>query len=322
MASKLAPPTPATVHVLAMPTWIQQATAGTIAGLAQVCVGHPFDTIKVRLQTQPNPPLYNNATDCLKKTIAKEGIRGLYKGVTSPLMGIGFCNAILFTINGRIRNAIQGPDKERQLTLSEIATSGALTGAFMGFVNCPVELVKIRLQLQRDNAVKLYNGTFDAATKIYAQHNLRGLYRGITVNILRDMPSFATYFFVYEGAKRTLAARYHNGNTKQLLLPELLLAGGAAGIACWIPCYPQDVIKSLMQSDVNLKYRSSFHAIKTLITEQRARGMPVVRAFFKGFGPTMARAFPANAATFFAYEMAISAMDARDPDEEPRGEFN
>jgi len=64
----------------------------------------------------------------------------------------------------------------------------------MGFVNCPVELVKIQLQLQRDNAVKLYNGAFDATAKIYAKHNLRGLYRGLTINILRDMPSFATYF--------------------------------------------------------------------------------------------------------------------------------
>ena len=70
------------------------------------------------------------------------------------------------------------------------------------------------------------------------------------------------------------------------------------------------------------RYRSAFHAVKTLIAEQRANGMPIVRAFFKGFGPTMARAFPANAATFFAYEMAMNAMDARDPDEEPRGEFN
>jgi len=77
---------------------------------------------------------------------------------------------------------------------AEIASSGAFTGAFMGFVNCPVELVKIQLQLQRDNAVKLYNGAFDATAKIYAKHNLRGLYRGLTINILRDMPSFATYF--------------------------------------------------------------------------------------------------------------------------------
>jgi len=68
--------------------------------------------------------------------------------------------------------------------------------------------------------------------------------------------------------------------------------------------------------------RSTFNAVQTLIAEQRASGKPIVRAFFKGFGPTMARAFPANAATFFAYEMAMSAMGAHDPDEEPRGEFN
>jgi solute carrier family 25 carnitine/acylcarnitine transporter 20/29 len=32
------------------------------------------------------------------------------------------------------------------------------------------------------------------------------------------------------------------------------------------------------------------------------------KSFFNGIGPAMARAFPANAATFFAYEMAMDAM--------------
>lgn len=33
-----------------------------------------------------------------------------------------------------------------------------------------------------------------------------------------------------------------------------------------------------------------------------------IRGFFKGFGPTMVRAFPANAATFFVYELVSGQL--------------
>lgn len=52
--------------------------AGGVGGVCTVVVGHPFDTVKVRLQTMPAPQpgtqaLYNGAFDCAKKTIAKNG---------------------------------------------------------------------------------------------------------------------------------------------------------------------------------------------------------------------------------------------------------
>ncbi|CAG8769398.1 6436_t:CDS:1, partial [Cetraspora pellucida] len=40
----------------------------------------------------------------------------------------------------------------------------------------------------------------------------------------------------------------------------------------------------------------------------RKTNTPMFRLFSKGFGPTMMRAFPANAATFFAYEMALKIL--------------
>lgn len=36
--------------------------------------GHPADTIKVRLQTQPSPPIYSSAMDCVRKLIKEEGV--------------------------------------------------------------------------------------------------------------------------------------------------------------------------------------------------------------------------------------------------------
>lgn len=57
-----------------MPTLGQDLIAGTVGGWAQVIVGQPLDTIKVRLQTQPSPAIYKNATDCFRQLVRQEGV--------------------------------------------------------------------------------------------------------------------------------------------------------------------------------------------------------------------------------------------------------
>lgn len=63
--------------------------AGSIGGITQVLTGQPFDTVKVRLQTQTG--LYSNVGDAVSKIWSKEGLHGFYKGSLVPLVGIGAC---------------------------------------------------------------------------------------------------------------------------------------------------------------------------------------------------------------------------------------
>lgn len=53
--------------------------AGGVGGAFTVVVGHPFDTVKVRLQTMTSvgtgTPMYNGTFDCFKKTVARDGFR-------------------------------------------------------------------------------------------------------------------------------------------------------------------------------------------------------------------------------------------------------
>ncbi|GJJ77147.1 solute carrier family 25 (mitochondrial carnitine/acylcarnitine transporter), member 20/29 [Entomortierella parvispora] len=295
-----------------IPSWVNDVVAGTVGGWAQVISGHPFDTLKVRLQTQPNPPKYAGAMDCLRVTIREEGPLGLYKGVTSPLMGIGICNAVMFAANGHFRRMMQGGDEKKTLTLFQIGSAGSMAGGVMAFVNCPVELLKVKLQTQYTpapgaapiaGAMKPYTGVLDAGIRTFRQQGIRGIYRGMGITLMRDVPSYFTYFVTYEGGKRILAHFNHGGQVADLTTPELLLAGGIAGFGAWVPCYPQDVVKSRMQS--NLNYRSTLECFRSLQAEARGGNWKV---WFKGFGPTMARAFPANAATFFFYEMTMKFM--------------
>lgn len=68
-----------------------------LIGCAGLLVGHPFDTVKVCLQTQDfRNPLYRGTFDCLKKIIQKDSVGGLYRGISSPLASISVLNAIVF----------------------------------------------------------------------------------------------------------------------------------------------------------------------------------------------------------------------------------
>lgn len=60
----------------------KNAISGTFGGIAICLIGHPFDTLKVRLQTQSVAnPVYSGLRDCFIKTLRWEGVGGLYKGV-------------------------------------------------------------------------------------------------------------------------------------------------------------------------------------------------------------------------------------------------
>lgn len=67
---------------------IRSLAAGGFGGVCAVVVGHPFDLVKVRLQTAEKG-VYTSAIDVVKKSVAKDGLRrGLYAGVSAPLVGV------------------------------------------------------------------------------------------------------------------------------------------------------------------------------------------------------------------------------------------
>lgn len=67
---------------------LRSLAAGGFGGVCAVVVGHPFDLVKVRLQTA-DTGVYKGAIDVVKKSIARDGLRrGLYAGVSAPLVGV------------------------------------------------------------------------------------------------------------------------------------------------------------------------------------------------------------------------------------------
>lgn len=80
----------ADVQVVAQKSFagLRSLAAGGFGGVCAVIVGHPFDLVKVRLQTAERG-VYKSAIDVVTKSVAKDGLaRGLYAGVSAPLVGV------------------------------------------------------------------------------------------------------------------------------------------------------------------------------------------------------------------------------------------
>ena len=138
--------------------------------------------------------------------------------------------------------------------------------------------------------------------QLYKEGGIRSVFRGSAMTLARDGPGSAAYFATYEYIKRKLTPLDSNGKPSgQLSLTAVMVAGGAAGVAMWIPVFPIDTVKSRLQS------AEGRPTIRGTITGLYSRGG--FKAFFPGIGPALARAVPANAATFLGVELAHKAMN-------------
>ncbi|KAL4334729.1 hypothetical protein GQ457_07G011460 [Hibiscus cannabinus] len=288
--------------------------SGTVGGAAQLIVGHPFDTIKVKLQSQPaplpgQPPKFAGAMDAVKQTLAAEGPRGLYKGMGAPLATVAAFNAVLFTVRGQMEAFLRS-EPGAPLTVYQQVIAGAGAGFAVSFLACPTELIKCRLQAQSALAVDTgsgtvavkYGGPMDVARQVLrSEGGARGLFKGLVPTLAREVPGNAAMFGVYEALKQYMAG---GTDTSKLGRGSLIVAGGLAGASFWGSVYPTDVVKSVIQVDdyKNPKYKGSMHAFRSILATEGVKGL------YKGFGPAMARSIPANAACFLAYEVTRSSL--------------
>lgn len=213
---------------------------------------------------------------------------GLYKGMLSPMAGIGFINAIIFGVQANVFRVLEPG-------LSGQCISGAVAGAVQSIVCCPMELAKTRVQTQskKVNAHERYHGSFDCLQKIFKKSGIKGCYRGMTITLIREIPSFAIYFGTFELYCVALTPK---GSSTDCIGPlGLLLAGGMSGISSWVFTYPIDVVKSRIQADGDGQDRKFRGIVDCVRKTYRSGGL---YAFSQGLTATVLRAFPTNAATF------------------------
>ncbi|PBP20389.1 hypothetical protein BUE80_DR008389 [Diplocarpon rosae] len=288
---------------------LRSLAAGGFGGVCAVVVGHPFDLVKVRLQTAERG-IYSSAVDVVRKSIARDGLRrGLYAGVSAPLVGVTPMFAVSFWGYDVGKSLVRrySTVTNEQFSVSQIAAAGFFSAVPMTLITAPFERVKVLLQIQGQKTLApgekpKYSGGVDVVRQLYKEGGVRSVFRGSFATLARDGPGSATYFATYEICKRKLTpVDPVTGKASSMSLWAITCAGAAAGVAMWIPVFPVDTVKSRLQT------MEGNQTVGAVISGLYKNGG--LKAFFPGFGPALARAVPANAATFLGVELAHQLMN-------------
>lgn len=260
--------------------------SGSIAGAISIIVGQPFDTIKVRLQTNSS---YKGPIDCFKTIMKNEGFGTLFSGMGPPLLTSVAVNAIIFSSYGYTVRLLTN-NEEENVTPPQMCLAGSIAGLAQSLICSPSELIKIRLQTDP----QLYTGTMDACKKIVRESGFRGLYRGYGSTIFREIPAFGAYFTTYYCMLDAL------GDSFGEILPSFI-AGGMAGAVSWSIIYPVDIAKSLIQMNNDLT-TSTITVLKDVYHKNG------VKSLYRGLGTAIVRSLPVNAVIFPIYELSAKLL--------------
>lgn len=301
---------------------IKSFISGGVGGACCVLVGHPLDLVKVRMQTGAAASS-SSVFGMLSNTMRKEGVRGLYRGVSAPLTAVSPMFAVSFwsydigqrmvkSYGQRNLTAEERTMQPYSLSMAEICVAGAVSAIPTTAIMAPSERIKCLLQVQAGEVEKggkaRYAGMLDCAKQLMKEGGMASVYKGTVATLARDIPGTIAYFGTYELTKKELMKLQGIDPNKkgELSVVSVLTAGGLAGMACWTVGIPADVIKSRYQTAPEGKYGGLVDVYKALIKEEGYGGL------FKGIRPALIRAFPANAACFLGMEVTRKMLGFMD----------
>eukprot|EP01068_Selenidium_serpulae_P007134 Selendium_serpulae@DN4619_c0_g1_i1.p1 len=183
-------------------------TAGFLAEALSCLVWVPVDVCKERLQCQEALKVtkYKGSLDCLRTVAFREGIFQLYKGYFATLASFGPLSALYFTFfealkQRRLRSTRdqRGKDFIKTLRPGETLACGAAAATMSAWLTSPLDLTKVRLQVQRAAAVSVtgnatpffYGNMVDGLRDLLRTEGLKGAFRGSVARCLFHTPTIA-----------------------------------------------------------------------------------------------------------------------------------
>jgi len=248
---------------------------GVLGGFVRALIGHPFDTVKTKLQI--NPTKYKNSYNCLKIISKEQGLLSLYNGLSVPLIFNGLIVGTHFYVYDNYKKN------------NNPFVIGGLAGLCGSIFSNPIEYIRIKMQLANnlDNQKK-YKNVLDCAKCIIEKKGPLGIFTGQRITSFREIVGYSAFFGCYENCP----------NFTENLFINKVLKGILCGFSLWGSMYPLDVIKTQIHGQ-----KLESHAEKEIYHAKKIFKTHGLKGFYKGFGVTMVRAVPVNIGIVFTVDL-------------------
>lgn len=165
----------------------KNVAAGGMAGAMSLLFVYSLDYARTRLANDTKSSKkggerqFNGLVDVYKKTLASDGIAGLYRGFCISCVGIVVYRGFYFGLYDTI-SPLMGDDASFffKFCLGYAVTVSA------GLLSYPIDTIRRRMMMTSGAAVK-YNGSLDCTMQIMKSEGITSLFKGAGANILRGM---------------------------------------------------------------------------------------------------------------------------------------
>ncbi|KAK0553882.1 hypothetical protein OC845_001019 [Tilletia horrida] len=282
------PPKSQTKPQKAIPPWATLASGAT-SGLASCVLLQPMDLLKTRMQQEKQAASSSSTGNSgrlahtIRTVIRDDGVRGLWRGTTPTIIRNVPGVALYFWSVTELRASLArshvpflspsapiagGGGVGAGSTLPKLGTagnlvSGAVARVSVGFILCPVTVIKTRYESSYFSK-ESYPSIIGSFRSIYATSGIRGLYSGFTATALRDAPYAGIYLALYEGFKGVLGRAKDRAQALSAQDPSaakgiaeqadwliLSSSGLLAGTLATVITHPFDVLKTRIQIRVD-----------------------------------------------------------------------
>jgi len=189
--------------------------SGGAAGATSLLFVYSLDYARTRLANDAKSAKkggerqFNGLVDVYKKTLASDGIAGLYRGFGPSVLGIVVYRGLYFGMYDSIKPVLLVGPLEGNFLASFLLGWTVTTGA--GIASYPLDTVRRRMMMTSGEAVK-YKGSFDAARQIMAQEGFKSFFKGAGANILRGVAG-AGVLSIYDQAQLLMFGKKFKGGS-------------------------------------------------------------------------------------------------------------
>ncbi|GAP84101.1 putative tricarboxylate transport mitochondrial precursor [Rosellinia necatrix] len=268
--------------------------AGGIAGGVETACTYPFEFAKTRVQLYGHEGS-RNPFSVVARVARQEGVRALYKGCSTLIVGSIGKDAARFAMFDGIRRRFEDPVTHRLGTAQSIA-SGMLAGVVASTVAVtPAERIKTAL-IDDAKTTRRFRSAWHCIAVLYREQGLRGaLYSGYVTTTLKQIGATGFRLGTYSAIKDWERAK---GIPVDGVLTSFV-NGAIAGTVTTLATQPFDTVKTRAQQAKKTGTMESVHAI---MAEDGIRG------FWRGTVMRLGRTVLAGGILFTTNEEATKML--------------